>query len=119
MLKIIHFYITCPLQIDIEAHELGDGGLTEWLSSGVLKYVNQLGIELHLTSLHSGPRYYANTHCYVRFNLRFKWMLHIIQEMYKLNFRLISSQPNLFVGPGQDSYYSLIEVVFMKDNIWE
>jgi len=89
------------LKVDIKLRE---GGLKDWLSSGALKNVNQLAIELHLGPLHSGPR--------------FKWLLKIIQDMYKLNFRLISSQPNLYMGPGQDSYYHWIEVVFMKDNVW-
>ena len=41
-------------KIDIEAWELG--GLPNWLESGALRNVNQLALELHLTSLHDGPK---------------------------------------------------------------
>jgi len=92
------------LKIDIEEAELSAGGLQEWISSGVMENVNQLGIELHLQSLHNGPR--------------FKWLLKLMQDLYRLNFRLISYQPNLVVGPATDTYYNYMEVVLMKDNVW-
>ena len=52
----------CFLQVDIEGHELREGGLKDWLSSGALNNVNQLAIELHLGPLHTGPRYVLCKH---------------------------------------------------------
>ena len=86
------------LQIDIEGYELG--GLPEWIKSGALNNVNQLALELHLTFLHEGPR--------------FKWILEVLQELYKMDFRVISHEVNMVMGPGADNLYNLVEVVFMK-----
>ena len=36
------------VQVDIEGHEFGPGGLEHWLATGALWQVNQLAIELHL-----------------------------------------------------------------------
>jgi len=90
------------LKIDIEGHELA--GLPNWLETGALKNVNQLALELHLTGLHDGPN--------------FIWLLEILQKLYKLNFRLISHEVNMVVGPGPHNRYTLMEVVFMKDDVW-
>ena len=50
--------------------------------------------------------------------LRFIWLLEVLQELYTLNFRVISHEVNMVMGPGEGGLYNLVEVVFMKDNIW-
>ena len=42
------------LKIDIEGHELT--AFPDWLATGALKNVNQVALELHLTSLHEPPK---------------------------------------------------------------
>jgi len=86
------------LKIDIEGHELS--GFPNWLSTGALNNVHQIALELHLTSLHSP--------------VKFKGMLEILQQLYKMNFRVISHEVNMVVGPGAHNLYNLVEVVFMK-----
>jgi hypothetical protein len=49
--------------------------------------------------------------------LRFKWLVTLLQQLYKLNFRLISYEPNMVYGR-IEGYYQLFEVVFKKDNVW-
>ena len=41
-----------------------------------------------------------------------------LQSLYQLNFRLISYQVNLVARKVMDNYYTLMEVVFMKDEVW-
>ena len=48
----------------------------------------------------------------------FIWLLELLQEMYKLNFRVISHEVNMVNGPTNHKLYNLMEVVFMKDNVW-
>ena len=38
--------------------------------------------------------------------------------MFKLNFRVISHEVNMVAGPTNHKLYNLMEVVFMKDNVW-
>jgi len=90
------------LKIDIEGHELP--GFRDWIDTGALKNVNQMALELHLTKLHQGPR--------------FIWLLEVLQDLYKMGFRVISHEVNMVIGPKEDGMYNLVEVVFMKDNIW-
>ena len=85
-------------QIDIEGGEWSSGGFSDWLSSGVLHKVDQMALELH-----------------VRQNHQFKTLLGILQQLYKIGFRVISQEVNMVVGPDRNSgYYHLMEVVFMK-----
>merc|ERR1712106_400828 len=91
------------LKVDIEGHELGPGGLQHWIQTGALHQVNQLALELHLPVL-DGDNYVP--------------LLQILQSLYKLNFRVISHEVNMVMGPGKDSFYNFVEVVFMKDNLW-
>jgi len=90
------------LKIDIEGHELG--GLPNWIATDALRNVHQIALELHLSSLHSPPK--------------FIWLLEILQQLYKMSFRVISHEVNMVVGPGADSLYNYVEVVFMKDDLW-
>jgi hypothetical protein len=48
---------------------------------------------------------------------RFKWLVTLLQQLYKLNFRLISYEPNM-VTDKISGYYQYFEVVFKKDNVW-
>ena len=52
--------------------------------------------------------------------LSFVWLLDILQQLYKLNFRVISHEVNMVAGPVGVAHdlYSLVEVVFMKDDVW-
>ena len=45
-------------------------------------------------------------------------MLDILQQLYKMNFRVISHEVNMVAGPGAHNLYNLVEVVFMKDDVW-
>ena len=91
------------LKVDIEGDELSS--LPEWISSGVLDNVDQVALELHLPSIH--------------LEMRFKWLLDLMIQLYKLNFRLISHEINMTVGkPANDGYYSYMEIVLMKDVLW-
>ena len=40
--------------------------------------------------------------------------MEILQDLYKLKFRVISHGVNMVVGPRSDGFYTNIEVVFMK-----
>ena len=91
------------LKVDIEGEELFS--LPEWISSGALDHVLQLGLELHLPSIHVEKR--------------FKWLLDLLNQLYHLNYRLISHEINMTVGkPASEGYYSYMEVVLMKDVVW-
>ena len=52
------------------------------------------------------------------FTFSFIWMLEILQQLYKLNFRVISHEVNMVMGPAKHNLYNLVEVVFMKDDVW-
>ena len=42
-------------------------------------------------------------------------LLQLVQELYKLGFRVISHEANMVVGPGTDGFYHYLEVVFMRE----
>eukprot|EP00091_Calanus_sinicus_P023101 TRINITY_DN7642_c0_g1_i1.p1 TRINITY_DN7642_c0_g1~~TRINITY_DN7642_c0_g1_i1.p1 ORF type:complete len:182 (-),score=37.16 TRINITY_DN7642_c0_g1_i1:93-638(-) len=90
------------LKIDIEGHELP--GFPNWLETNALDNVNQLALELHLNIMTDVMNHI--------------WLLDLMQQMYKLNFRLISHEVNMAVGPQQHKLYNLMDVTFMKDNVW-
>ena len=91
------------LKVDIEGEELNS--LPEWISSGALDHVLQIGLELHLPSIHEEKR--------------FKWLLDLLNQLYHENYRLISHEINMTVGkPSSEGYYSYMEVVLMKDVVW-
>ena len=77
-------------------------------------------MEIHLTKLHEGQSKFKYEDQYSIFVLlfRFKGLVSILQELYKLNFRLISYQVNLVARTMRDNHYTLMEVVFMKDTVW-
>ena len=42
-------------------------------------------------------------------------LLRILQDLYKLGFRVISQEVNMVMGPDNKGFYNLLEVVFMKE----
>ena len=42
-------------------------------------------------------------------------LLQLVQDLYKLGFRVISHEANMVVGPGTDGFYHYLEVVFMRE----
>ena len=104
-------------QIDIEAHEFTEGGFDDWITSGALENVGQIALELHVNYDQSDKRYHCDhtTGYDIIINYRqFIKLLKILQDLYKLKFRVISHGVNMVVGPKSDGFYTNIEVVFMK-----
>ena len=75
------------------------------MNTGALANVKQLAVELHLS--------YVPNH--LSFFLK---LIEMLQDLYKLNFRIISHEVNMVMGPGADGRYNFLEVVFMKDDVW-
>jgi len=98
------------LKVDIEGAEIGT--LPQWLNSGLLQRVGQLGIELHLAEIHQKQI--------------FPWLLGLLQQLYVQGFRIISHEVNTAVfsmvdpsiKPLQQGYHSYLEVVLMRDTVW-
>jgi len=91
-------------QVDIEGSELK--ALPQWISSGMMEYVDQFGIEIH-TAPGSKPEMLLD-------------LLQVFQQLFENGFQLISSMNNECVGTKADSknkYYSLFEVVFYKSDV--
>lgn len=91
--RTIHY-----LKIDIEGEE--KNSIPDWIESGALDNVEQIGMEVHLQQKH-------------------KWLdaLYIshYQSLYKIGFRLISWDPNVYKGiVNKKSIY--MELVFKKNN---
>ena len=55
---------------------------------------------------------------FIQLILSFLWLLQVIQDLYMMNYRLISQEVNMVYGPRVDDMYNFVEVVFMKDNVW-
>ena len=84
------------LKIDIEGHEVD--GLLEWLESGALTNVQQLGLEFHL----------LNTETTLKF-------FHGLAKIYvESDFRLISFDLNGCAGKVGDKYVEYAEIVLMR-----
>ena len=94
------------LKVDIEGAELE--AITEWIDSGALDVVSQMGIEIHTSQ---------NNIKYLKVTRTLNKMLNIFRRLHKLRFRLISSTNNGCMGKAIDydqHYYTLMEVVFYK-----
>ena len=111
-------------QIDIEAHEFTEGGFDDWITSGALENVGQIALELHVNYDQSDERYHCDhtltswtTGYDIIINCR-QFIKLLLQDLYKLRFRVISHEPNMVVGPRSDgsdgSFYTFLEVVLMK-----
>ena len=94
------------LKVDIEGSEIK--AIPQWIQSGILKHVRQIGIELHTGKAifnRSGQVKAA------------KAILKLISQLYDLGFRHISYAPNLYVDKKQDhggKYYTNIDIVLYK-----
>ena len=84
-------------------------GLSEWMSSGALDYVDQLGIELHTAPNWNGYEVPIE---------RFKILLETLQKLYENGFRVVSYEINYTAGKDSSNFYPFFEVVFVKDNLW-
>ena len=42
-------------------------------------------------------------------------LLRILQDLYRLGFRVISQEVNMLMGADNKGFYNLLEVVFMKE----
>lgn len=91
------------LKVDIEGAELA--AMKTWITSGILEYVSQIGIEIHSAhSLESG-------------NATLFGLLETFRLFDKEGFKLISTTNNECVGKSSDlnqQYYVLFELVFFK-----
>ena len=43
-------------------------------------------------------------------------LLRILQDLYRLGFRVISQEANMVKGPDETGIYNFLEIVFMKEN---
>ena len=94
------------LKVDVESSEIK--AIPEWIESGVLKNVRQIGIELHTGKIFFDKPSRAKTA---------KSLLKSISQLYDLGFRHISYGPNTCVGKSQDhkgQYYTFIDIVLYK-----
>jgi hypothetical protein len=85
--------------------------LPQWISSGILDYVDQIGIEIH-TGLHVIKEENIIS--------EISQMLDVLQKLYQTGFRLISSTNNDCVAKNDDlnhKYLSLTEVVFYRESV--
>ena len=98
------------LKVDIEGAELT--AIPEWIKSGILDSVTQIGIEIHSGkyTLGSDPTKLAKD---------FSNILTFIRDLHSLGFKLISFTNNDCVAKSDDvdlKFFSLMEVVFYKDD---
>lgn len=90
------------LKIDIEGYEFSEGGFKDWISSGALENVSQIALELHIPDRPDDKSQYIN-------------LLRILQDLYRLGFRVISQEVNMIVGADKNGIYNFLEIVFMKE----
>jgi hypothetical protein len=80
--------------------------IPQWIQSGILDQVSQIGIELHTHSIVSKDRELSD-------------LVGVLRSLHQIGFRLISTSNNECVGTTADpehKFYSLMEVVFYKEN---
>ena len=96
------------LKIDIEGSEIA--GIKQWLKSGVMKFVDQLGIEMHTRSI------YIEKTAHKMIYRRFITFLKELDQQYDL--KLVAYNPNLCrdkKDDSQKSYYSLHDILLVKE----
>ena len=102
--KTIHY-----LKVDVEGHELK--AMHDWLDSGVLEVVQQIGLELHTGIVHIEKTQTANTLYQILKTLT------EMKDMYR--FKLIDYKSNGCVGRNGDAighlYHTYFDIVLMKD----
>ena len=94
------------LKVDIESSEIKS--IPEWIESGVLQNIRQIGIELHTGKIFFDKPNRAKA---------VKSLLKSISKLYDLGFRHISYDPNTCVGKSQDhagQYYTFVDIVLYK-----
>ena len=91
------------LKVDVEGYEISC--LKQWLKSGVVKFIDQLGIEMH-----TGPSAYMNG--------VLKGILSFIRKILdKHQLHLVDYNPNLCIGKSSDKqkkYYTYHDLLFVK-----
>ena len=94
------------LKVDIESSEIK--AIPEWIQSGVLENVRQIGMELHTGKVFFDRKGQADAA---------KKLLKFISQLYDLGFRHISYSPNTCMGKSQDineQYFTFIDIVLYK-----
>lgn len=91
------------LKVDIEGSEID--AMRNWAESGVLKYVRQIGIEVHtIHNAATGKEFLQR-------------LIENFRLLNKQGFKLISVTNNECIGKAYDlnkQYYNLFELVFHK-----
>ena len=56
-------------------------------------------------------------HCFNSFSddRQYINLLRILQDLYRLGFRVISQEVNMIVGADKNGIYNFLEIVFMKE----
>ena len=94
------------LNMDFEGTELNC--FQNWFDTGVFKYVQQFGIELHISNnvgKHNVNRWYI------------KLKKNLSQLIMKYNFSLVDNEPNRCIGKQEDdqnTYYTFNDLLFIK-----
>lgn len=91
------------LKVDIEGSELS--AMKDWITSGVLEYVSQIGIEIH------------STHSKENGNGTLFGLLETFRSLDKAGFKLINISNNECAGKNFDfnhQFYTIFELVFYK-----
>ena len=94
------------LKVGIEGAELK--AISEWIDSGALANVRQIGIEIHTGKVHLTKKELPDA---------IRSLLKDLARLYDLGFRIISYSPNFCVGKRQDEaerLYRLADLVLYK-----
>ena len=94
------------VKVDVESSEIK--AIPEWIQSGILQNVRQIGIELHTGKMH----FHKSKRARVA-----KILLKAISQLYDMGFRHISYDPNTCVGKRQDHggvHYTFVDIVLYK-----
>ena len=81
--------------------------IPDWVSSGALANVDQIGMELHILKL---GNYAKKTPKEIAVNF-----LRLVKSLYQIGFRLIAWYPNPFGGV-VNQQFNVVEVVFKRNN---
>jgi len=99
------------LKVDIESAEIN--AMPEWIASGILDNIGQIGIELHT------GRPFFDEKVMIQSAKQLITSISILQD---LGFRLASYSPNKCIGKIWDPmelYHSLVDVVLVKTHIYK
>ena len=93
--------------MDVEGHEVES--VPEWVSSGVLADVDQIGIEFHVTRSISRWGVRAGEDVAAVF-------VRMVRALYALGFRVIEWHHVVWSGMTERKQFPVFEVVFKKNN---